>query len=55
MSLRLADALVKKGDYEGALRVIQKAKERDPRNKYADAYRERVLALLRESATAPEA
>jgi hypothetical protein len=51
MFLKLADKLVKQGDLLGALQAIAKAKEFDPQNRYADAYEERVIRLLRESGT----
>jgi hypothetical protein len=49
MFLKLADKLVKQGDYAGALQAIAKAKEAEPENRYANAYEERVRMLLRES------
>ena len=49
MFLKLADKLVKQGDYVGALQAIAKAKEAEPSNRYATAYEERVRMLLRES------
>lgn len=49
MFLKLADKLVKQGDYAGALQAIAKAKEAEPDNRYATAYEERVRMLLREA------
>ncbi len=46
MLLRQADKLVKEGNYEAALEVIAQARVLDPKNAYAEAYGERVLALL---------
>jgi hypothetical protein len=50
MSLKLADKLVKQGDYVGALKAIVEAKKAEPGNRYAAAYEERVRMLLKESA-----
>ncbi len=44
--LKLADKLVRGGDYKGALEEIAKARSRDPRNLYALAYEERVRSLV---------
>jgi hypothetical protein len=49
MYLKLADRLVKQGDYAGALQAIAKAREVEPQNRYALAYEERVRRLLQES------
>jgi tetratricopeptide (TPR) repeat protein len=49
MYLKLADRLVKQGDYAGALQAIAKAREVEPGNRYAIAYEERVRHLLQES------
>jgi len=46
MLLRQADKLVKEGNYEAALEVIAQARVLDPKNAYAEAYEERVRALL---------
>jgi tetratricopeptide (TPR) repeat protein len=46
--LRLADKLVRDGDHKGALTAILKAREMDPANRYAEAYEERVRALMTE-------
>jgi tetratricopeptide (TPR) repeat protein len=47
--LRLADKLIRDGDHNGALTAILKAREMDPANRYAEAYEERVRALMSES------
>jgi tetratricopeptide (TPR) repeat protein len=47
--LRLADKLVRDGDHQAALKAILKARELDPTNRYAEAYEERVRALLHEA------
>jgi len=44
--LRQADKLVKAKKYEAALKVITNAKKIDPRNMYAEAYEDRIHALL---------
>lgn len=44
--LRLADKLVRDGDHNGALTAILKAREIDPTNRYAEAYEDRVRALI---------
>ncbi len=49
MFLKLADKLVKQGDYAGALNLIVKAREQEPDNKYAIAYEERVRQLMHQS------
>jgi len=49
MYLKLADRLVKQGDYAGALQAIAKAREVEPGNRYAIAYEERVRHLLEQS------
>ena len=49
--LRLADKLVREGDHQGALSAILKARQMDPANRYAEAYEERVRALLVVGAT----
>lgn len=55
MYLKLADRLVKQGDYAGALQAIAKARKAEPGNRYAIAYEERVRLLLQESeARVPE-
>jgi tetratricopeptide (TPR) repeat protein len=46
--LRLADKLVRDGDHKGALSAILKAREMDPTNRYAEAYEDRVRALMNE-------
>lgn len=46
MLLRQADKLVKEGNYEAALEVIAQARVLDPKNAYAEAFEERVRALL---------
>ncbi len=53
MYLKLADRLVKQGDYAGALQAIAKAREAEPGNRYAIAYEERVRVLLKESENQP--
>ena len=52
--LRLADKLVRDGDHKGALTAILKAREMDPANRYAEAYEERVRALMNESSPGQE-
>jgi len=52
--LRLADKLVRDGDHKGALTAILKAREMDPANRYAEAYEERVRALMNESSPGEE-
>lgn len=47
--LKVADKLVRGGDYAGALDAILKARQADPTNKYAEAYEERVQALIAQS------
>jgi hypothetical protein len=49
MYLKLADRLVKQGDFAGALQAIAKAREVEPGNRYAIAYEERVRHLLEQS------
>lgn len=49
MYLKLADRLVKQGDYAGALQAIARARQAEPGNRYAIAYEERVRLLLQES------
>jgi tetratricopeptide (TPR) repeat protein len=44
--LKLADKLVREGHYAQALGAILKARQEDPANRYAEAYEERVRALL---------
>ncbi len=44
--LREADKLVKAKKYEAALKVVLNAKKIDPRNMYAEAYEDRIHALL---------
>ena len=44
--LKLADKLVREGHYVQALGAILKARQEDPANRYAEAYEERVRALL---------
>lgn len=51
MYLKLADKLVKQGDYAGALQAIVKAREVEPGNRYAIAYEERVRQLLENAAS----
>lgn len=46
--LKHADKLVREGKYQAALDAITKAREENPKNQYALAYKERVLALLKE-------
>ena len=45
-ALKLADKLIREGNLAGALAAIQKARQEDPSNRYAEAYEERVLALM---------
>jgi hypothetical protein len=49
MFLRIADKLIKQGDYAGALTAIAKARENDPGNRYAIAYEARVRTLMDEA------
>jgi tetratricopeptide (TPR) repeat protein len=44
--LKVADKLVRGGDYAGALDAILKARQTDPTNKYAEAYEDRVRGLI---------
>jgi tetratricopeptide (TPR) repeat protein len=44
--LKLADKLVREGHYAQALETILQARQEDPANRYAEAYEERVRALL---------
>ncbi len=44
--LKLADKLVREGNYAAALEEIAKARAKDPRNLYALAYEERVRSLV---------
>lgn len=44
--LKLADKLVREGNYTAALEEIAKARAKDPRNLYALAYEERVRSLV---------
>ncbi|MCX7983514.1 MAG: hypothetical protein N3A63_01235 [Bacteroidetes bacterium] len=44
--LKLADKLVREGNYVAALEEIKKARAKDPRNLYALAYEERVRSLV---------
>jgi tetratricopeptide (TPR) repeat protein len=44
--LKLADKLVREGHYAQALGAILRARREDPANRYAEAYEERVRALL---------
>jgi len=57
--LKVADKLVRNGDLKGALDAILKARQLDATNRYAEAYEDRVRALLQKSAltdeTAPDA
>ena len=46
IDLKLADKLIREGNLAGALAAIQKARQEDPSNRYAEAYEERVLALM---------
>lgn len=46
MFLKLADKCVREGNLAGALALIQKARAENPENRYAEAYEERVLALM---------
>lgn len=50
MFLRIADKLIKQGDFAGALNAIAKARENDPGNRYAIAYEARVRTLMDEAA-----
>ena len=45
-ALKLADKLIREGNLAGALTAIQKARQEDPSNRYAEAYEERVRALM---------
>jgi tetratricopeptide (TPR) repeat protein len=45
-ALKLADKLIREGNLAAALAAIQKARQEDPSNRYAEAYEERVLALM---------
>ena len=56
MYLKLADKCIREGNLPGALALIQKARSENPENRYAEAYEERVLALMPSAATqtAPE-
>lgn len=44
--LKLADKCVREGNLAGALALIQKARAENPENRYAEAYEERVKALM---------
>ena len=44
--LKVADKLVREGHYAQALGAILRARQEDPANRYAEAYEERVRALL---------
>jgi tetratricopeptide (TPR) repeat protein len=46
MFLKLADKCVREGNLAGALALIQKARIENPDNRYAEAYEERVQALM---------
>ncbi len=46
MYLKLADKCVREGNLAGALGLIQKARAENPDNRYAEAYEERVKALM---------
>ncbi|MBP8975189.1 MAG: hypothetical protein KBG83_00585 [Bacteroidetes bacterium] len=54
--LKLADKLVREGNFAAALEEIGKARAKDPRNLYALAYEERVRSLVNQqkSETKPE-
>jgi tetratricopeptide (TPR) repeat protein len=45
-ALKLADKLIREGNLAAALAAIQKARQEDPTNRYAEAYEARVLALM---------
>lgn len=53
--LKLADKCVREGNLAGALALIQKARAENPENRYAEAYEERVRALMPPDAGAPPA
>lgn len=44
--LKQADKCIREGNLMGALALIQKAREENPENRYAEAYEERVRSLL---------
>ncbi len=46
MYLKLADKCIREGNLAGALQLIQKARAENPENRYAEAYEERVRALM---------
>ncbi len=52
--LKVADKLVRNGDLKGALDAILKARQLDATNRYAEAYEDRVRALLQKSALTEE-
>lgn len=52
--LKLADKLVREGHYAQALGAILKARQEDPANRYAEAYEERVRALMTPQQTGTE-
>jgi tetratricopeptide (TPR) repeat protein len=49
--LKLADKLVREGHYARALGAILRARQEDPANRYAEAYEERIRALLQAQQT----
>jgi tetratricopeptide (TPR) repeat protein len=55
MFLKLADKCVREGNLAGALALIQKARAENPDNRYAEAYEERVLALMPPGAATEQA
>ncbi len=54
-SLKQADKLVREGNFSAALALIVKARAEDPANRYAEAYEERVRALMESRASVVEA
>jgi tetratricopeptide (TPR) repeat protein len=46
--------MVRDGDHQGALNAILKARQMDPANRYAEAYEDRVRALITAENTVPD-